>query len=151
MPRPNDSELSFPTPTLWKRKKLANIRGTSNLWLAEIRKILVTQRVWLLLLLAVLVAWQQIDVSPLKMNFEDAVYKQYATTFAGELTEEKDRLVAEEEQKFANLGEQIQKLEEKQKAGEITLEEKEKEKNKLAKVGEKEKGLSLIHIYRLLI
>lgn len=127
-------------PTLWKRKKLAKIRGTSNLWLAEIRKILVTQRVWILLLLAVLVAWQQIDISPLKMNFDDAVYKQYATTFAGELTEEKDRLVAEEEQKFANLGTQIQKLEEKQKSGEISLEEKEKEKNKLTKFGEKEKG-----------
>lgn len=138
-------------PTFWRRSQRKKIRGTARLWLAEGRKLLVTEKVWILLALALLVAWLQVDTTPLKMNYEDAVYKQYAISYAGALTEQSDLAIAQEEKKFAGISNQIQELEEKYSNGQITLEEKEKEIYKLTQFSEKEKGFQrFLSQYRML-
>ena len=103
-------------------------RGSTSLLFQEFYRVVFTGRgIFVWLAAAVLIfAWCR-ELPVISMNYQQAVYKQYITRFAGELTPEKAEEIEAVEEDFQNLSQEFAKLQAAYAAGEISREQYEEE------------------------
>lgn len=95
---------AFPTRDRIKRRTIIKARAYNrSLVLAEVFKTLISSRfiVIVLLILCVKTVYSYNTNSPVK-SYSDSIYKEYMTTLAGEITEEKLTYIAEERAMIAD-------------------------------------------------
>ncbi|MEO3944237.1 hypothetical protein [Gorillibacterium sp. CAU 1737] len=85
----------------------------------ELRKLMVTGKAGLIVVVAIMVAWLSIDRIPLRFNQDQAVYQRYLSQLEGMVTEEKLDFLEKERQVYADLPNEEKKLTQDQKLGMI--------------------------------
>ncbi len=119
-----ENRVGLPCLSLFKRRDPNHLaKGSVRLLSHELYKLFFSNKVLLLLPLALLLGLQNIDLSELLYIPEQYAYEYYANQLAGRLTEEKAAFVNEEQQRFDHIPEELASLAEKYDNHEITKNE----------------------------
>lgn len=107
-----------------RRRAGRPLRGNTSLFLHELRKLVVTERAWVVLLAAAYLAYSFTDLAPLTLHTQaDAAYAHYIQQWGGVVTEEKAAAIEEENAYFESLYGKVGELSAAYVAGEITYDE----------------------------
>ncbi|MGI6337397.1 MAG: hypothetical protein ACOXZM_10255 [Eubacteriales bacterium] len=123
-----DRILTALSNILLRRFKRRPLRGSTSLLIHESRKLYVTGRAWVIVLAALLIAYNTWDVSPLRMaTVEEAAYKLYANYWSGELTAEKIAEIEAESAYINGIPARLNELSAQYRQGKITQSDYQKE------------------------
>lgn len=120
--------------------KHTKLTGTTSLFMQEIYKIFISNKVILIIIAAVIIGYQNIDASPLLMPKDTAVYKSYVDSLAGEVTAEKVAFIEAEQKRFDNIPSELQKLRNSYKDGLLSRASYKEELNRITLFSEKRTG-----------
>ncbi len=117
-----------PLQKLFAFLKRKTVRRSTSLLRQESGKFWLQSKGILFLVLLLVIAWTRVETGNLFFTAIDVRYMQYATQFAGELTEEKEQLLQEEQARYDSIWEDIDELSAALARGEITQDEYEVER-----------------------
>ncbi len=103
------------------RRFLFQHRRSNSLTQHELFKLFISGKVWAVLGIAFIVAWQQVEVKDWKLNRKEEVYNKYIEQIAGTLTEQKLQFIEQERDRFSAIPNEMAKLDELLESGEIDL------------------------------
>lgn len=101
------------------RTRLAPLSSVSSIWLHETHKLLISNKAALFLAAACIFGWMQVQTEAPKYMQRDAIYKNYISSLAGPLTEEKAQTVEQEKQRLDSLSERDLEIAQQYQTGEI--------------------------------
>jgi hypothetical protein len=109
-------------------KKIRNItiiklRIFTKLFWCEFYKLMIINKVWIILLLFIIFQIYSLSNVNSNLSFNENMYINYMKTFSGELTDEKEKIITKEQEKFEKARNAIENIEEKVQKGEISREE----------------------------
>jgi hypothetical protein len=87
----------------------------------EVFKVFFTGKGYIIVLLALLIAYNNIYLKELRFNQEDAFYNSYLKALSGELNEEKINFIVNEKNRFAHLPDEFASIRKDYSDGKITL------------------------------
>ncbi len=119
-------DLGLTENRLLKRLKGITIikpRIFTKVFWCEFYKLMIINKVWIILLLFTIFQIYSLSNVNKNISFNENMYKNYMKTFSGELTEEKEKIITEEQEKFEKARLAIEKIEEKVQNGEISRQE----------------------------
>ena len=120
--------------------KRRRINGSTSLLLQETYKILVSNKVILIFLVALIIGYQSIHTSPFLMTKDTSVYKSYVDSLAGEITVDKEKFIKDEQNRFNSIPLELQKLRNSLKNGVMDKDTYTQEINKITLLSEKKIG-----------
>ncbi len=129
--------LSKATKVTLVRKR---INGSTSLFMQETYKTLISNKVILIFIAALIIGFQNIQTAPFLMTKDTSVYKGYVDSLAGELTAEKEKLIQDEQNRFDNIPLELQKLRNSFKNGVLDKAAYTRELNKITLLSEKKVG-----------
>ncbi|MHB8065349.1 MAG: hypothetical protein ACYDG2_22510, partial [Ruminiclostridium sp.] len=103
--------------------KRTRLFGHTNLFLQEAYKVFVANKVYLIIIIALIIGYNNINFNPLLMDNDTAVYKTYVDSMTGRVTLEKEELIQMEQKRFDKIPSEIQKLNKTFIDGSITKED----------------------------
>ncbi|RCX18247.1 hypothetical protein DFR58_1055 [Anaerobacterium chartisolvens] len=103
--------------------KRARLSGNTSLFRHEAYKVFIAGKVYLVILIALVISYGNIDFTPLLMGQDVAVYKSYVDSMAGGITPEKTERIKAERKRFDDIPLEIEKLNISFKNGAITGQE----------------------------
>lgn len=95
-------------------------RIDSHVMTHEGYKLLITNKVAILLLVFIIFQIYHLNNTNIKVSFHENIYHNYMQILSGKLTEEKTKFIEEEEEKFRQAQNSIDQIEEKVRKGEIS-------------------------------
>lgn len=116
------------------------INGSTSLLVQEAYKIFISNKVILIFIAALIIAYQNIQTSPFLMTKDTAVYKSYVDFLGGELTAEKEKFIQDEQKHFDNIPLELQKLRNSFVNGNLDKATYTRELNKITLTSEKQIG-----------
>lgn len=118
-------DLGLAENRLLKRLKSITIikpRIFTKIFWCEFYKIMVINKVWMILLLFAIFQIYSLSNVNKNISFSENTYKNYMKTFSGKLTDEKEKIIKEEKEKFEKARLAIENIDEQVQNGEITKE-----------------------------
>ncbi len=114
--------LTFSLPKLHSNK-LRPIHGAASLSRQECFKAFVSNKGWIFVAIALIVGVYSIDTSTLYMDFDNSVYWSYAELLEGPVDEEHETILQKEEERFSNIGQEIQTVQSDYQEGKLSKQE----------------------------
>ena len=109
-------------------KKIRNItiikpRICTKIFGCEFYKLMIINKVWLILLMFTIFQIYSLNNVNKNISFSENMYRNYMKTFSGELTNEKEKIITQEQEKFEKARIAIENIEKKVQKGEISTQE----------------------------
>lgn len=127
---------------VFRRKKFT---GSASLFIQESYKIIVSGKVYIIILLALVIGYMSIDFAPLLIGKDGAVYKYYVDSVAGRLTPEKERMLQDEREKFEMIPTEIERLSNERAKGIISGEAYSEKMRELELLLEQREGFDRLY------
>lgn len=115
-----------------KNKKVNLKKGSANLLIQEIYKNLFSNKVLILILVAFTIGFSNLNLKEMYFDSKQILYHYYAMELEGEITDEKNTWIKNEQQRFDNIPNQAKKLAVQMKNHEISKDTYELESMKLS-------------------
>ncbi|WP_313129080.1 ABC transporter permease subunit [Anaerocolumna sp.] len=115
-----------------KKKKIELKKGSANLLTQEIYKNLLSNKILFLFILALIIGFSNLNLKEMYFDSKQILYHYYAMQLEGEITDEKNTWMENEQQRFDNIPNQAQKLAEQMKNHQISKDDYEVESMKLS-------------------
>lgn len=142
----NSSVLKTVSFGIWSKLKLKVIKPGRSIQLInhEFFKVLFTGKVYIIILLALLIGYNNTYLKELRFNQEDAFYNSYLNVLSGELNEEKVNFIVNEKNRFAYLPTEFANIRKDYSEGKITLHEYNEKKAEVEAFAQKEEAFQKV-------